>query len=308
MSGTSSWSAGGLIDLEFIAQVAVLTGQASAGDAHARHRRRAGASAPRLRRRRRSRAGTGRGACALLALTQMIRLCLTGPFDREDVPPGLADLLLRGDRSAGPRRAGGAPQGDGADGAKHFDRLLRAEPNVTTAAIAEPFQMHRGSRMQRRRTMKQVDQTQMHVDRRWPCRCDGRLAADGERPGVDEVDRAAALRFETAPTADDSGDVRSSRSSAPAMNDRLGHGRRRIGDGKMTVGRDRRSDDREDALPSAWPERHRRALRRADGDGALTMRRDRVAAEEDVRACSTATTTARSSRTRCRAKRRRPRR
>ncbi len=28
------------------------------------------------------------------ALTQMIRLCLTGNFDRNDVPPGLADLLL----------------------------------------------------------------------------------------------------------------------------------------------------------------------------------------------------------------------
>ena len=24
----------------------------------------------------------------------MIRLCLTGPFEREDVPPGLSDLLL----------------------------------------------------------------------------------------------------------------------------------------------------------------------------------------------------------------------
>ncbi len=27
-------------------------------------------------------------------LTQIIRLCLTGPFDRSDVPPGLKDLLL----------------------------------------------------------------------------------------------------------------------------------------------------------------------------------------------------------------------
>ena len=30
-----------------------------------------------------------------LSLTQIIRLCLTGPFEPEDVPPGLADLLLR---------------------------------------------------------------------------------------------------------------------------------------------------------------------------------------------------------------------
>ncbi|TIW80723.1 MAG: hypothetical protein E5V52_13570, partial [Mesorhizobium sp.] len=29
-----------------------------------------------------------------LALTQMIRLCLTGEFQRDDVPPGLSDLLL----------------------------------------------------------------------------------------------------------------------------------------------------------------------------------------------------------------------
>ncbi len=29
-----------------------------------------------------------------LALTQMIRLCLTGQFERDDVPPGLSDLLL----------------------------------------------------------------------------------------------------------------------------------------------------------------------------------------------------------------------
>ena len=27
-------------------------------------------------------------------LTQMVRLCLTGPLDPDDVPPGLADLLL----------------------------------------------------------------------------------------------------------------------------------------------------------------------------------------------------------------------
>ena len=30
-----------------------------------------------------------------MALTQMIRLCLPGPFERDDVPPGLSDLLLR---------------------------------------------------------------------------------------------------------------------------------------------------------------------------------------------------------------------
>ncbi|HWK65474.1 MAG TPA: bifunctional [glutamine synthetase] adenylyltransferase/[glutamine synthetase]-adenylyl-L-tyrosine phosphorylase [Rhizobiaceae bacterium] len=84
---------GGLIDLEFIAQYAVLTGQVT-GDAHM----------------------TGTDAvlshlvpsfcdsqqCQELvdahhlyaALTQIMRLCLTGPFERDDAPPGLCDLLL----------------------------------------------------------------------------------------------------------------------------------------------------------------------------------------------------------------------
>jgi glutamate-ammonia-ligase adenylyltransferase len=29
-----------------------------------------------------------------MALTQMIRLCLNGPFEKDDSPPGLIDLLL----------------------------------------------------------------------------------------------------------------------------------------------------------------------------------------------------------------------
>lgn len=84
---------GGLIDLEFIAQYAALTGQATG-------------------------AGRMTGTAEVLshldpafadaqvrqelvdahhlysALTQIIRLCLTGAFERDDVPPGLADLLL----------------------------------------------------------------------------------------------------------------------------------------------------------------------------------------------------------------------
>jgi glutamate-ammonia-ligase adenylyltransferase len=84
---------GGLIDLEFIAQVAVLTDRAKSE-------------------------GRGPGTREILArllpdfadvqivhdltaawdlylsLTQMIRLCLTGPFDKDDSPPGLIDLLL----------------------------------------------------------------------------------------------------------------------------------------------------------------------------------------------------------------------
>jgi glutamate-ammonia-ligase adenylyltransferase len=30
-----------------------------------------------------------------MSLTQMIRLCLAGPLDRSDLPPGLGELLLR---------------------------------------------------------------------------------------------------------------------------------------------------------------------------------------------------------------------
>lgn len=87
--------AGGQIDLEFIAQCARLTDNiepdrwppTSTGDALAR---------------------LSPGFCdaqardellaaysLYLTLTQIIRLCLTGPFEPDDVPPGLADLLLR---------------------------------------------------------------------------------------------------------------------------------------------------------------------------------------------------------------------
>ncbi|RNJ46150.1 bifunctional glutamine synthetase adenylyltransferase/deadenyltransferase [Mesorhizobium erdmanii] len=84
---------GGLIDLEFIAQVAVITGQVEAGP-------RATGTAEILSRLAPGFADAGArqelgAAFALyLALTQMTRLCLTGPFERDDVPPGLSDLLL----------------------------------------------------------------------------------------------------------------------------------------------------------------------------------------------------------------------
>ncbi|WP_309084154.1 bifunctional [glutamine synthetase] adenylyltransferase/[glutamine synthetase]-adenylyl-L-tyrosine phosphorylase [Chelativorans sp.] len=85
---------GGIIDLEFIAQVASLSGQCLAD--------------PRP-------TGTGEILAALapdfadaqmreelveahrlyMMLTQIVRLCLTGPLDPQDVPPGLADILLR---------------------------------------------------------------------------------------------------------------------------------------------------------------------------------------------------------------------
>jgi len=86
--------AGGIIDLEFIAQVAALSGKCLA------------ASRP---------TNTGKVLAELssdfaddqtraelleayrlyMTLTQIIRLCLTGPLEPGDVPPGLANILLR---------------------------------------------------------------------------------------------------------------------------------------------------------------------------------------------------------------------
>ena len=86
---------GGLIDLEFIAQTARLIDHiepdvwppTSTGDALSR------LSADFC-------AAQARGELVeayelYLTLTQIVRLCLTGPFEPDDVPPGLADLLLR---------------------------------------------------------------------------------------------------------------------------------------------------------------------------------------------------------------------
>ncbi|MBD0415883.1 bifunctional [glutamine synthetase] adenylyltransferase/[glutamine synthetase]-adenylyl-L-tyrosine phosphorylase [Oryzicola mucosus] len=84
---------GGLIDLEFIAQVAVLGDGLEAGP-------RSTSTADVLARLKPDFADAGirqalQDAYALYsALTQMMRLCLTGAFEREDLPPGLADLLL----------------------------------------------------------------------------------------------------------------------------------------------------------------------------------------------------------------------
>lgn len=84
---------GGLIDLEFIAQVAVITGNVEegahdTGTASTLTHLDDGFANPQVRQELVD-------AYALYqALTQMSRLCLTGSFDRDDVPPGLVDLLL----------------------------------------------------------------------------------------------------------------------------------------------------------------------------------------------------------------------
>ena len=86
---------GGQIDLEFIAQTARLTGHiepdvwppTSTGDALGRLA--ADFCDPQVR------AELVSAYDLYLTLTQIVRLCLTGPFEPDDVPPGLADLLLR---------------------------------------------------------------------------------------------------------------------------------------------------------------------------------------------------------------------
>lgn len=85
---------GGLIDLEFIAQCAVLTGRVDAA-------RRTTATADTLAHLTPDFADAQirqelTDAYELyLGLTQVMRLCLTGVFDRSEVLPGLADLMLR---------------------------------------------------------------------------------------------------------------------------------------------------------------------------------------------------------------------
>lgn len=86
---------GGQIDLEFIAQCARLTGHIEPGEwpptstGDALSRLTAGFCTPQTRD------DLVRAYELYLSLTQMVRLCLTGPLDPDDVPPGLADLLLR---------------------------------------------------------------------------------------------------------------------------------------------------------------------------------------------------------------------
>ncbi|MEP9388803.1 bifunctional [glutamine synthetase] adenylyltransferase/[glutamine synthetase]-adenylyl-L-tyrosine phosphorylase [Mesorhizobium sp. KR9-304] len=83
---------GGLIDLEFIAQVAVLCGRTKG--------ERVTGTAKTLARLSpdfadgQTRQELTDAYALYLSLTQMIRLCLTGPFVKDDSPPGLIDLIL----------------------------------------------------------------------------------------------------------------------------------------------------------------------------------------------------------------------
>ncbi|MVA99904.1 bifunctional [glutamine synthetase] adenylyltransferase/[glutamine synthetase]-adenylyl-L-tyrosine phosphorylase [Nitratireductor sp. CAU 1489] len=84
---------GGLIDLEFIAQAAVLTGglagERSTATAELLARLAPDFCAPQMRDELVEAFGL------FMGLTQVARLCLTGEIDPDDMPPGLADLMLR---------------------------------------------------------------------------------------------------------------------------------------------------------------------------------------------------------------------
>jgi glutamate-ammonia-ligase adenylyltransferase len=84
---------GGLIDLEFIAQVAILTGQVEAGERTTGTGEILARLAPGFADAQ-VRQELGEAFSLYVSLTQMIRLCLTGHFERQDVPPGLSDMLL----------------------------------------------------------------------------------------------------------------------------------------------------------------------------------------------------------------------
>jgi glutamate-ammonia-ligase adenylyltransferase len=84
---------GGLMDLEFIAQVAVLLGQTEGahetGTADILTRLSPGFADAQTR------AELTDAHKLYTELEQTVRLCLTGPLDPEDIPPGLSDILLR---------------------------------------------------------------------------------------------------------------------------------------------------------------------------------------------------------------------
>ncbi len=115
---------GGLIDLEFIAQYAVLTAQVAeparlTGTSDILSRLAVGLADIQTKQELVD-------AHALFSgLTQMARLCLTGPFEPDDVPPGLSDLLV-GTTDLPDFRVLEADVQDTAQKVRrHFDRLLR---------------------------------------------------------------------------------------------------------------------------------------------------------------------------------------
>lgn len=116
---------GGLIDLEFIAQVAVLAGRVDGERATSTAGVLAALSDDFANAQTRQELVEAHALYTVL--TQVIRLCLTGPFEPDDVPPGLAEVLLRstdlpdlGVLQAHVEETSGRVRA-------HFDRLLRGK-------------------------------------------------------------------------------------------------------------------------------------------------------------------------------------
>ncbi len=85
---------GGLIDLEFIAQVAILTGGID-GDRRSTSTQETLAALSPAFCDPQTRDELVAAHTLFIDLTQLVRLCLTGDIDGEDIPPGLSDLILR---------------------------------------------------------------------------------------------------------------------------------------------------------------------------------------------------------------------
>ncbi|WP_274424840.1 bifunctional [glutamine synthetase] adenylyltransferase/[glutamine synthetase]-adenylyl-L-tyrosine phosphorylase [Chelativorans sp. YIM 93263] len=85
---------GGIIDLEFIAQAGVLQGFHQKGPRPTETTEVLAGLAPEFVDEQ-TRGELVEAHRLYSTLTQIIRLCLTGAFDPDDVPPGLADILLR---------------------------------------------------------------------------------------------------------------------------------------------------------------------------------------------------------------------
>jgi glutamate-ammonia-ligase adenylyltransferase len=117
---------GGLIDLEFTAQVATLTGQVDA-------EQRQPSTAETLARLNPSfaddetRAGLTAAYDLYTTLSQIIRLCLTGPLEPDDVPPGLADLLLASTDLPDMAVLQSHVEETSRKVESHFDRMLRGK-------------------------------------------------------------------------------------------------------------------------------------------------------------------------------------
>ena len=116
---------GGLIDLEFIAQVAVLTGQTTGrlgtATADVLANLAPGFCDPQIS----SELAAAHGLYT--TVTQILRLCLTGRFDAADVPPGLADILTRATDLPDMKVLEAHLKETSQRVRKHFDALLRAK-------------------------------------------------------------------------------------------------------------------------------------------------------------------------------------